>query len=1144
MVLNPGAVRSLKLRTTVTKKMLRIMKLLSLFILATCLTAAASSTAQNITLAENNASLQKVFAAIEKQTAYSFVYTDALLQKANKVNVNIQNANLDQVLQLLFKDQPFTYTIVDKVIVIKPKLTEGHPELVSGPITSAPPPIDIRARIVNDHNEPVPGASVTVKGNPAKGTSTNANGEFVLNGIDENSVLLISATNILPLEIKLSTLLTLITTNNPIPTITVRTKETTMGEVIINKGYYTEKQRNTVGNVTTVTAKDIEKQPVQNPLLALQGRVPGLEVTQLTGVNGGGVQIRIQGRNSITQGLDPLIIVDGVVYPGQLAGSSVYGLSLELNFLRGGSPLNYINPDDIESIDVLKDADATSLYGSRAANGAILITTKKGKAGKRKFSFNLQQGWGEVSRHVDMMNSKQYLAMRREAFRNSNRIASSNPSASGIFIYAPDLTIWDTTRYTDWQKVLIGGTAKYTNLNANVSGGTQAVQYLLGATYNRVTTVYPGDFDDQKGSVHFNVNTGTAEQRLKLGLRGSYMLDQNGLPGLGDLASTAILLEPVAPSLYNPDGTLNWAPNAAGTSTWTNPVANVAHSDFINTTKSLISNLNLSYRILKGLEFKANIGYTNLQTKIINPARLETSPPEQRATAQRFLQHLTRSMSSWIIEPQLNYENQFGKGNIQALVGTTIQKNDEDYLQLFAYGFSSDQLMKSLLAASSVIITSSFNNTTRYNALFGRFNYTLNNKYIFNFTARRDGSNKFGDNNKFNNFWSAGAAWIFTDEPWIQKHLPFLNFGKLRMSYGITGNDQIQSFAYLSTYNINNPSIFYQGGTGLDNNGVPNPNLQWEETRKWQSGIDLSFFKDRVNLAFTYARNRSSNQLVSTSLPWVTGVSSMVINWPALVQNTSLEFMLNTVNISNKNFTWNVSANLTIPRNKLVQFPGIENTIYKNITNPDGIVVGQPLGIKITTRYAGLNPATGAFMNYRRDGYPSVNPGLQNVFVNLNSSYYAGLTNSFKYKGFQLDFLIQLVRKKGPRDMYWSSGTLPGFFSPGASNQPITVLNRWQKPGDNALVPGYTTSAFGSTLITNTDAYYSYDASFARLKNVSLSWQIPNKWIQKMKLQSVRIYAHAQNLATITNYTGIDPESGGTGMPPLRMITTGVQVEF
>jgi len=1114
------------MRRSQLKKLLLIMKLTTFFILIACLQVHAKGYSQQVTLSEKNTPLQKVLKGIEAQTGYVFFYEKAILEKAKPVTINVQNAKLEEVLEECFRNQPLIYSIVGTTIVLKPKpSTTGVFQPADSPVNNEPPGIDVSGKVTDTDGKPLEGASVTVKGTKIA-SRTDAVGVFILKGIDENATL----------EISYAEYETVILKVNKRTSISIALKQEIgkLGEVIINKGYYTEKQRNTVGNVTTVTAKDIEKQPVQNPLLALQGRVPGLEVTQLTGMNGGAVQIRIQGRNSITQGLDPLIVIDGVPFPTALTGSNLEAVT------RFGSPLNYINPNDIESIDVLKDADATSIYGSRAANGAILITTKKGKAGKMKASLNFQQGWGKVSRRVDMMNTQQYVSMRLEALRNSNQIASSNPSAIAPFVYAPDLTIWDTTRYTDWQNVLIGGTAKYTNANLSLSGGSQAVQYLIGGTYNRTTTVFPGDFDDQKASFHFSINSKSLDQRLKLQFTGNYMYDNNHLPG-SDYTQLAITLAPDAPSIYKPDGTFNWAPNAAGSSTWENPLATLANTDFKNATNNLVGNLSLNYRIAKGLDIGTRIGYTNMTAQLFKPTRLESFSPEKRPTAQRSASFAKRFMNSWIIEPQINYERQLGKGKLQAFIGTTIQKNNSDYINVLGSGFSSDQLMKSLQAATTISGAITISNITRYNALFGRFNYTWDNKYIVNFTARRDGSNKFGDNNKFSNFWSAGGAWIFTDEPCIQKSLPFLSFGKLRTSYGITGNDQISDFAYMSTYVISNPPILYQGGIGLDNQGIPNPYLRWELTRKWQTGIDLGLLKDRINLGFTYARNRSSNQLISYPLPAIAG-NGVVLNLPATIQNTSVEMVLTAVPIRQKDFSWTTTANLTIPRNKLISFPGIENTVYKDPNQ--GIVVGQPLGIKTVSHYAGVNPATGRFLVTDVRGNPS-SSGPLNIFLNLNSNYYAGLTNSFQYKGIQLDFLLQFVRKKGPMDLNWYNGTFwPGQFNNSSrTNQPITVLNHWQKPGDISFAPFYNTSG-ATQAVTNSDAFYSYDASFIRLKNVSLSWQMPAKWSQKVHFQSARLYVHAQNLATITNYTGIDPESGGTGMPPLRMITTGINIEF
>ncbi len=358
--------------------------------------------------------------------------------------------------------------------------------------------------------------------------------------------------------------------------------------------YGTQTKRLSIGNVSTVTAETIQKQPVNNVLLALEGQVPGLFVTQSSGISGAAVTARIQGQNSRVNGNDPFYVIDGVPYLSQLQTTNLDGILTGQTPGSGGgvgSPLSFIDPSSIESIDVLKDADATSIYGSRAANGAILITTKKGKAGAAKCTIDFQQGIGQVGHFVDMMNLDQYLNMRYQAFHNDGLKPDPNVDY--------DLTLWDTTRYTNWQKTLIGGTASYTNVNASLSGGTTYFQYLVSGTYHRERTVFPADFVDQKGAIHFSLTNTSLNQKFHFQFSGDYLLDNNHLP-FSDMTNDAILLEPDAPNIYNPDGTLNWEPNSDGVSTWRNPL-NTAQTPYKNKTNNLVSNMVLSYNILPDL---------------------------------------------------------------------------------------------------------------------------------------------------------------------------------------------------------------------------------------------------------------------------------------------------------------------------------------------------------------------------------------------------------------------------------------------------------------------------------------------------------------------------------------------------------------
>ncbi|HEX9512826.1 MAG TPA: SusC/RagA family TonB-linked outer membrane protein, partial [Puia sp.] len=898
--------------------------------------------------------------------------------------------------------------------------------------------------------------------------------------------------------------------------------------------YGTTTERFNTGNVSVVKAEDIEKQPVNNPLLALEGRVPGLVITQAAGLPGSGVTVQIQGQNSIGNGNDPFYVIDGVPYTSQLLPSLNHLLlgTSGVNNPQAGNPLSYINPSDIESISVLKDADATAIYGSRAANGAILITTKKGKAGQTKADINMQSGWGQVTRKLDLLNTQQYLQMRHEALNNDGITASL---ANGDY----DLLQWDTTRYTDWQKALIGGTAQYTNVSASVSGGTTTTQYIVGGTYHRETTVFPGHFADQKGSLHFNINSVSANQKFRLQLSGNYLVDNNQLPGI-DLTNTAITLAPNEPSLYNADGSLNWAPSATGTSTFYNNPLSYLYNKYTNKANNLISNAVFSYQVLPGLDVRSSFGYTNLQINEIATSPLISTPPEARPYNQSAAQYGNNNINSWIIESQVSYKRVIGKGRIEALVGTTINQNNSNGQQLTGIGYNSDLVLEDIRSAASVTVQSTIASLYKYNALFGRLSYNWDDKYLINLTARRDGSSRFGAANQFHNFGAAGIGWIFSKEAIIRNTLPFLSFGKLRASYGTTGNDQIGDYQFLNLYRPTYAQVPYQGATGLAPNGLANPYLQWEETKKLQFGLEVGFLKDRILLNTNYFQNRSSNQLLNYVLPIITGFVGIARNFPATVQNKGWEFTLTVTNVKTRDFTWSTHINLTLPQNKLVAFPNLASSSYAA-----ALAIGQPITIQHVFHLISVNDTTGIYQFADSKGNPTYNPSFgtdYTVIINTSPKFYGGFQNSFSYKGFQLDFLFQFVKQKA---LNYFLGYYPGTEG---SNQPVSVLSRWQKPGDIAPIQRYNSNYglfqqfFDASVFS--DAAYS-DASYIRLKNLSLSWQLPEVWRKKAHLQNARLYMQGQNLLTITKYQGMDPENESTiSLPPLRVLSVGVQVEL
>jgi len=687
----------------------------------------------------------------------------------------------------------------------------------------------------------------------------------------------------------------------------------------------------------------------------------------------------------------------------------------------------------------------------------------------------------------------------------------------------------------------------YTDAQATVSGGNENTQFLINGSYHKETAVIPGDFADRKGSVRANISNTSDNKKFKIQLSTAYLYDNNEIPST-DLTFVATQLAPNAPALYNADGILNWAPVLSGTSTvssWTNPLAYL-NNTYGNKVNNLISNGVISYQLLPGLEIKSNLGYTFTQSIETNLIPLSSVRPEQVSTSNRISYFGYTTGNSWIIEPQISYTRTIAKAKLSALLGSSFQENNMQSEQKYGLGFNSDLAMQNIAAASSVTEQSNIASTYKYNALFGRVNYNWDDRYIIDVTARRDGSSRFGANNSFQDFWSAGAGWIFTSEKWSSGFLPVLSYGKLRASYGTTGNDQIGDYGYLNTFTPLTVGVPYQGIVAINPNKLSNPDLQWEVTKKFQAGIDLGFFKDQLLFNLNYYNNRSSNLLLITNLSAVTGLTSITQNFPGLVENSGWEIGLSFTNSKKSKVAWNSGFTLTIPRNKLVSLPNIANTRYANT-----YVVGKSiLGQKAYT-YLGIDPATGSYVYADAQGNPTPTPSFttdQGSFTDFTPSLYGGWQNTISYKGVELSISLQYARQKTVA-LY---GANPGRFggTQDIGNQPASVLQHWQQPGDNTTYPRVSTTYPGNlgTAFLNfgTSSGAVTDGSYIRLGNASLAWNLPESWIAKSKLRSVKIYALGQNLLMITKFKGYDPTANNTNatLPPLRVITAGAQIGF
>lgn len=1102
-------------RNGLTRKIVRVMNITAVFLLATCLAAGAVGHSQKVTLSLKNAPLEKVFREIQKQTGFDFLFTRQMLKEAHPVDVEVKDATVQEAMRVCLKNQPLDFVIDNNAIVIQQKLSAV---MSNTDVTLSVAEVDVHGRVVNENGEAVASASIVVKGDKTKGTTTDADGNFSLKGVDENATLIISGVNIESFEVKVKS-------RTDLATLTATTKVTKLDELqFIAYGQTTK--RYSTGSISKITSDEISQQPVSNPLAAIEGRASGIQITQQTGVPGGGFKVLIRGQNSLrdqtvlgsafVEGNNPFYIIDGVPYNSnsfqQLNGANATaGTNIQ------ASPLNFLNPSDIESIEILKDADATAIYGSRGANGVVLITTKSGKAGKTKVEVNTYAGAGAVTRTRSYLNLRQYLDMRHEAFKNDN----ANPSTFDNDINGT----WDTTRYTDWQKLLIGGTAHYYDAQTTISGGNQFTQFIMGGTYHKETTVFPGDFADQKASARIGVKHQSENKKFIAQMNADYMTDNNTLMGT-DLTNF-INTPPDAPPIYDNNGKLNWL------GSFSNPFQYVLRT-YSNKGFSLISSSLLSYQIADGLKAKINLGYTQTRTDENSTKPISSQNPIGVVTGS--VVQASLSLNTWIAEPQITYDRNFNFGRIEALVGTSFQENKLRTANINATGFPNDNLLGIISNATS--ITSSINNTLyHYNAVFGRIKYSINDKYIVDLTARRDASSRFGAGKQFGNFGSGAAAWIFTKEKFSKDLFPFLSFGKLRMSYGTTGNDQIGDYGYLSTYSSTN--ITYQGLVGLMPSRLDNPLFSWEVTRKIDASLDLGILKDRVVFNFSYYRNRSSNQLVGFPLSTVTGFNSIQSNFPAVVQNMGWEFELQANPIKTKQFSWSSGFNLTIPKNRLVSFKNIQNTVFNNY-----YVVGQPLSILKGFKLIGVDTATGRFQFADSQGQPTFTPSSpsDNIYHAFRGQYfYGGFQNSINYRGFILDVLFQFAKQTGINNAY--SG-LPGS----ALNQLTTVLDRWQKPGDIATIQRFNQdySLYSlATIAISQSNFAVINASYVRLKNLSLSYFLSGKWMQKLHLQTSRIYIQGQNLLTITKYKNADPESQNPlTLPPLKVITAGIQITF
>jgi len=1089
-----------------------------LFALFSMQTYATSQSTIKISLDEQQISLKKLFDKIESITDYSFLYHVGDIDLSKKVDVKAKEKPLEEVLKDVLSKENIDFRMDDNQIILKPQkrieassdkrnASANMQNLVHGTITS----ID---------GEPLMGITVRIK-DKNRGVFTDENGKYAIAAkIGET----LEYTSIGFEKVS-------VTISDTAPLDIVMEESISGLDAVQITAYGKTSKRLSTGNIVTITGEEIQKSPVTNVLEAVQGKVPGVYIRQTNGQPGSPISIQMRGQNSISSvsNRDPLIVIDGVRYPyGNLPTAS------ETGSLTGGNALNFIDPNNIESINFLKDADATAIYGSKASNGAIIITTKKGRVGKPQISFSSRNGVSFRGKTPELLNTEEYLNFRREAIENA-----------GLIIDYGDWDLngnWDTNRETDWIDYFLEDAAFTTVNNLSYSGGTENVSYLIRANYNAQENIQNANGNNKTGGVHFNFNVNSDDRKFNLGLTGTYNTTKNTVIPFNN---SYLLYAPNAPELYNEDGTLNWT-DYDDSYLARNP-ASIYELIHENKTDNLISNLNFTYIPVKGLEISTMAGINILSSNEVF-AKPDTyfHPNSWQVSTSELSVSKIRTLT---VEPNISYTTSLGDfGELTAKVGATIMDELTEKNDTYGTNLLNKEVIKNPTMADPENVNTNYRSlTNRYIGGFGILNYNLVNKYLLNFNIRRDGSTKFGTGNRFGTFWSIGAGWIMSEENWFKNTIDFISFAKLRGSYGTSGIDGINNYQYKTIYSS---AFSYNGNRGFLASGPANPFLHWEKTKKAEIAINLELLKGRIAVTESYYDNTSNDQLVAFPLSIVTGVNYLTMNSPAEVRNWGHEITLDTKNIVTDNFSWSTSFNVTLPKNKLVSYPNSEAAL-PSLQYEIGKSVN---GMKLYS-YQGVNPETGNYnfwkdvnndgqmtddeigewengeiLDYNRD---------RTEFIDLNPKFFGGFQNTFNYKNFNLSVLFSFTKKKA-LNFIGSQSDQPGTFN---MNIAKDIYNaRWQQPGDvtNVSKPragylGYTNFAYFKN---STGAYTN--ATYARLQNVNFSYDFPSEFTDRINFKSIRMYVQGQNLLTISKYKGYDPETLEAGTAPLRTIVFGI----
>lgn len=1119
-------------------KCLLMMKFSLLLVLAFSLQSFAKGFGQeHINLNLEKATLKKVFKTIEQQGVCRFVYKDDILPRDQRISISVANASLDEVLKKVLRDTELSYKKVTGSLVV----------ITTGGLTGQPAAQPVTGKVTNDKGEPMQGVSVQEKGTN-NGTSTNSEGTFVLNVTDGNAVLIVSSIGFLTQEVKVD--------NKNVINFTLVAENKNMEEVIV-VGYGTQKKRNVTGAISSVKSTDLENMPVFRVEQSLQGRTSGLTITSASGQPGEASTVRVRGTTTIGNS-DPLYVVDGVVI---------------------GGGIEYLSQADIETIDVLKDAASAAIYGTQGANGVILITTKKGKAGSLKVNYNGFVGTQAPWRKLDLLNATEYATLLNESYMAAGQpIRFSNPASYG--------------KGTDWQDAVFNNSAMIQNHELSISGGNDRSTFFSSFGYlNQDGIVATSNSNFKRFTARFN-STHKITKGVTFGTNIGYTRTKSVGVGTnsewGSPLNRAINIDPITPIVETDPVKANQAPydganapfvvrdangNPYGISTIVtseilNPIAALKVAQGNGWSDKIVANAFAEIEPIRGLKLRSSIG-TDLAfwgDEGFQPLYYLNSI-NQNKDLNGYTRNINRGMY-WIWDNTASYTRSFSKHNATVLIGTSAQRNYGEQQGGTKRGIPATSLKDASLAfqvptENQFFWGGEYQNTLA--SMFGRIIYDYDGKYLLNATVRRDGSSRFGSNNKYGVFPSVSAGWIVSRENFWPSN-DKVTFLKVRGSYGENGNDRIGDFRYVSTigggrnYTINGQLI-----TGFSPNAIANPDLRWESTSQLDFGLDAVLF-NKLNVTLDWYNKKTKDMLLDIAVPAYVGNGGPIGNI-ATMENRGVELELG-YNGRVGDLTFNVSGNISHLRNR-VTYLGEDKTFLRGQTfGPQGveitrIAVGYAIGSFYGFKTDGLFQNWNDVNNYKNHNGDLLQPGAspgdlryvdynndgvidnddRHIIGDPTPDWSFGFTVNAAYKGFDLTVFGQGV---AGNQVFQA---IRRFDLPTA-NYTKEALGRWVGEGSSNYFPRLVYDDPNQNFSRSSD-FFLKKGDYFRIKTLQIGYTFADNVIRKAGLSKLRVYVMSNNLATFTKYTGFDPEIGGGSYgvdrgiyPQARSFMVGVNLGF